>query len=138
MTFSSSAHRVSTRAARAIAGNMIVWLSILIPSSVLAQSDGDPDSRANIVVIIADDLGYGETGMMGNTEIPTPNIDSLAADGVRCTAGYVTASYCSASRAGMITGRYQMRFGYEFNPFTCLNAASSFIKFIIDVVGGCC
>ena len=116
MTFSNSAHRVSTPAARAIAGNMIVWVSLLIPSAVLAQSDGDSDSRANIVVIVADDLGYGETGMMGNAEIPTPNIDSLAADGVRCTAGYVTASYCSPSRAGMMTGRYQSRFGYDINP----------------------
>lgn len=72
--------------------------------------------RANVVIIIADDLGYGETGMMGNHEIPTPNIDRLAADGVRCTAGYVTASYCSPSRAGIITGRYQSRFGYDINP----------------------
>jgi arylsulfatase B len=68
------------------------------------------------VVIIADDLGYGETGMMGNDEIPTEAIDDLAADGLRCTAGYVTASYCSPSRAAIMTGRYQARFGYDFNP----------------------
>jgi arylsulfatase B len=74
------------------------------------------EKRPNIVVIIADDLGYGETGMMGNDEIPTPHIDALAAAGVRCTSGYVTASYCSASRAGLFTGRYQSRFGYEMNP----------------------
>mgnify|MGYP001826585890 FL=1 len=67
--------------------------------------------RPNLVCIIVDDLGYGETGMMGNTEIPTPNIDQLAADGIRCTSGYVTASYCSPSRAGIFTGRYQSRFG---------------------------
>lgn len=76
----------------------------------------ESDERPNIVVIIADDLGYGETGMMGNPEIPTPHIDALAESGVRCTAGYVTSSYCSASRAGLITGRYQSRFGYEMNP----------------------
>ncbi len=80
------------------------------------ETDKEPDKRPNIVVIIADDLGYGETGMMGNDEIPTPNIDALAASGVRCTSGYVTASYCSASRAGLFTGRYQSRFGYEMNP----------------------
>lgn len=74
------------------------------------------DRRPNLVVIVADDLGYGETGMMGNDEIPTPSIDALAAAGVRCTSGYVTASYCSASRAGLFTGRYQSRFGYEMNP----------------------
>jgi arylsulfatase B len=72
--------------------------------------------RPNIVVIVADDLGYGETGMMGNREIPTPGIDALAGDGLRCLAGYVTAAYCSPSRAGMITGRYQSRFGYDMNP----------------------
>jgi arylsulfatase B len=74
------------------------------------------EDRPNIIVIIADDLGYGETGMMGNREIPTPHIDALAADGVRCTSGYVTASFCSPSRAGLMTGRYQARFGYDMNP----------------------
>lgn len=72
--------------------------------------------RPNIVLLIADDLGYGELGCQGNDEIPTPNIDRLARDGARFTQGYVTASYCSSSRAGLITGRYQTRFGYEFNP----------------------
>ncbi len=73
-------------------------------------------ARPNIVVLLADDLGYGELGCQGNREIPTPHIDSIAAGGVRFTNGYVTAPFCSASRAGLITGRYQTRFGYEFNP----------------------
>lgn len=73
-------------------------------------------SQPNLVVIIADDLGYGETGMMGNAEIPTPAIDALARSGVRCTSGYVTSSYCSPSRAGFLSGRYQSRFGYDLNP----------------------
>ncbi|MCR9198065.1 MAG: sulfatase-like hydrolase/transferase [Planctomycetaceae bacterium] len=70
----------------------------------------------NIVLIVADDLGYGETGCQGNDQIPTPHIDSIAETGVRFTSGYVTAAYCSASRAGFLTGRYQTRFGHEFNP----------------------
>ena len=70
----------------------------------------------NIVLLLADDLGYGELGSQGNLEIPTPHIDSIAKNGVRFTQGYVTAAFCSASRAGMMTGRYQTRFGYEFNP----------------------
>ncbi|MDP6930256.1 MAG: sulfatase-like hydrolase/transferase [Planctomycetota bacterium] len=70
----------------------------------------------NIVLLLADDLGYGETGAQGNPEIPTPHIDSIATHGVRFTQGYVTAAFCSASRAGLMTGRYQTRFGYEFNP----------------------
>jgi arylsulfatase A-like enzyme len=119
MSLRSSDHRVSTRAAKgkvAITGNVILLASIFLPCGALAQSVGDAKSRANIVVIIADDLGYGETGMMGNAEIPTPNIDSLAADGIRCTAGYVTAPYCSPSRAGIMTGRFQYPFGYDINP----------------------
>ncbi|MBG86794.1 MAG: N-acetylgalactosamine-4-sulfatase [Verrucomicrobiales bacterium] len=70
----------------------------------------------NIILLLADDLGYGELGCQGNPEIPTPHIDSLARNGVRFTQGYVTAAFCSASRAGLMTGRYQTRFGYEYNP----------------------
>ena len=88
--------------------------SLLILPSIIAQ-----DSLPNIVVILVDDVGYGETGMQGNPEIPTPNIDRLAQNGVRFTSGYVTASYCSPSRAGLLTGRYQNR--YLFNPTGYLN-----------------
>jgi arylsulfatase A-like enzyme len=79
------------------------------------------DSRPNILVLVADDLGYGELGCQGNSQIPTPHIDSIARNGVRFTQGYVTAPYCSASRAGLLTGKYQTRFGYEFNPVGALN-----------------
>jgi arylsulfatase B len=58
--------------------------------------------RPNIVILLADDLGYGELGCQGNEQIPTPHIDSIAENGVRFTSGYVTASYCSASRAGLM------------------------------------
>ena len=78
-------------------------------SSALAQS-----APPNIVVILADDLGYDNVGSDGCLDIPTPNIDSIASNGVRCTNGYVTHPLCSASRAGLITGRYQQRFGYEY------------------------
>jgi arylsulfatase B len=71
--------------------------------------------RPNIVFIVADDLGYGELGAQGNPEIPTPHIDSIAQSGVRFTQGYVSAPFCSPSRAGFITGRYQTRFGHELN-----------------------
>jgi len=71
----------------------------------------------NIVFILADDLGYGELSCQDpETDIPTPHIDTIASNGVRFTDGYVTAPFCAASRAGLITGRYQTRFGFEFNP----------------------
>ncbi len=73
-------------------------------------------ARTNIVLLVADDLGFAELGCQGNTDIPTPHIDSISRNGIRFTDAYVTAPFCSASRAGFITGRYQTRFGYEFNP----------------------
>src|SRR5213078_561706 len=69
-----------------------------------------------IVVILADDLGYADVGLHGCTDIATPHIDSIGKNGVRCTSGYVSCPYCSPTRAGMLTGRYQQRFGHEFNP----------------------
>ena len=72
--------------------------------------------KPNILIIVADDLGYGELSIQGNPQIPTPNIDALAHHGVRFTSGYVSGPYCSPTRAGLLTGRYQQRFGHEFNP----------------------
>jgi arylsulfatase A-like enzyme len=72
-------------------------------------------AKPNVLVILTDDTGWGEYGFQGNSEIPTPNIDSIAAGGVRFTNGYVSGPYCSPTRAGLMTGRYQTRFGHEFN-----------------------
>lgn len=71
--------------------------------------------KPNIVVIFADDLGYGDLGYTGSKEIFTPNIDALAENGVVFTNGYVTHPYCGPSRAGLLTGRHQARFGMENN-----------------------
>jgi arylsulfatase A-like enzyme len=73
------------------------------------------DRPPNIVLLVADDLGYGELGCQGNPQIPTPHIDSIANGGVRFVQGYVTAPVCSPSRAALLTGRYQTRFGHELN-----------------------
>lgn len=75
----------------------------------------DAADKPNLIIFYADDLGWGETGAFGNKEIPTPHIDSLAKNGVKFTQGYVAATYCSPSRAGLMTGRYPTRFGHEFN-----------------------
>lgn len=71
--------------------------------------------RPNIVIIVADDMGYGDIGIHGSKDIPTPNIDSLAKAGIRFTDAYVTGPYCSPTRAGLMTGKYPQRFGHEFN-----------------------
>lgn len=75
----------------------------------------------NIIILFADDLGYGELGCQGNPQIPTPHIDSIAKNGVRFTAGYVAGPNCSPSRAGLLTGRTPTRFGYENNPIGAKN-----------------
>ena len=86
------------------------------------QADERPGSwPPNVIIIVADDLGFGELGCQGNPEIPTPRIDELAERGVRCTQAYVTAPNCSPSRAGLFTGRIPTRFGYEFNPIGARN-----------------
>jgi arylsulfatase A-like enzyme len=69
----------------------------------------------NVIVIMTDDLGYVDVGFNGSVDIPTPNIDRIAQNGVKFTNGYTPYSVCSPSRAGFITGRYQQRFGYERN-----------------------
>lgn len=70
--------------------------------------------RPNVVLIVADDLGYGDLSIQGG-EIPTPSIDSIAAQGIRFTQAYSVAPVCSPSRAGLLTGRYPQRFGFEMN-----------------------
>jgi arylsulfatase A-like enzyme len=75
-----------------------------------------PAQRPNIVLIIADDLGYGDLSSYGSP-YHTPNIDRIARDGVRFTQGYATAALCSPSRAGLLTGRYQQRFGHEYQLY---------------------
>jgi len=82
--------------------------------------------RPNILVILADDLGYADTGFQGCKDIPTPNIDSIAAGGVRFTDGYVSCPICAPTRAGLLTGRYQQRFGFEHNPGPESHAAKNF------------
>jgi hypothetical protein len=92
--------------------NMLGTLLLLLPLSTLSVSAAKP----NILFIVGDDMGYADVGFHGCKDIPTPNMDALAASGVRFTSGYVSGPYCSPTRAGLLTGRYQSRFGHEFNP----------------------
>ena len=99
--------------------SLLGLLGSLAACSAATGGASAPEQPAppNIVFFLADDLGYGEVGSFGSELIPTPHIDSIARDGVRFTQGYVSASVCCPSRAGLLTGRYQQRFGHEFNGF---------------------
>ena len=95
-----------------LARRILIALAILTctaPSVVAANV-------ANVIVLLADDLGYGDLGFQGGKDVATPHLDALARSGVRCTNAYVSCPVCSPTRAGLLTGRFQQRFGHEFNP----------------------
>ena len=71
--------------------------------------------QPNIIILLADDLGWADLGFQGSDDIRSPHIDKLAKNGIRFTDGHVSASVCSPSRAGLMTGRHQQRFGHEAN-----------------------
>jgi arylsulfatase A-like enzyme len=92
---------------------LAVFALTILTATVCAADSQKP----NVLLIVADDLGYGELTVQGfSKDIPTPNIDSIAKNGVRFTSGYVSGPYCSPTRAALLSGRYQQRFGHEFNP----------------------
>ena len=89
---------------------------LVFAAALLALAASSPAAdKPNIVVLLSDDAGYHEFSMQGSKTIPTPRIDSIARNGVRFTNGYVSGCVCSPTRAGLLTGRYQQRFGHEFN-----------------------
>lgn len=94
-------------------------VSVCLAIAACGDSSAPTESsitRPNIVLIFVDDVGYCDTEMYGCDAVPTPHIKQLAEDGALFTAGYVTSPVCSPSRAGLLTGRYQHRFGHEFLP----------------------
>ena len=90
-----------------------IFLAAAFGAAQWVAASGKP----NIVLIVADDLGHGDIAAYG-ADVPTPRIDSIATAGVRFTAGYVTAPVCNPSRAGLMSGRYQQRWGQELNDQT--------------------
>jgi arylsulfatase A-like enzyme len=90
---------------------VLVWCA---PGSL--QAAPASAAKPNVLIILSDDLGYAELGFQGSKEVATPHLDALARSGVRCTSGYVTHPFCSPTRAALMTGRYQQRFGHEYNP----------------------
>ncbi len=90
-------------------------LQVLAAGSLAGQQRRPAARKPNIIVILADDLGIGDLGCFGGKDVATPHIDSFVAGGTKCTEGYVSCAVCSPSRAALLTGRYQQRFGHEFN-----------------------
>jgi arylsulfatase A-like enzyme len=88
---------------------------LLLAACALAGTARAATAPPNIILFLADDLGYADIGANGCHDIPTPHIDSIAASGVRFTDGYATHPVCSPSRAGLMSGMYQHRFGFEHN-----------------------
>jgi arylsulfatase A-like enzyme len=101
--------------------SLIVLFAVIIMPPLASAADA---KKPNVVVIIGDDMGYADVGVHGCKDIPTPHIDSIAKKGVHCSNGYVSGPYCSPTRAGLMTGRYQTRFGHEFNPGANAGAAA--------------
>jgi arylsulfatase A-like enzyme len=95
---------------------LVLFAVLLAPLGALRADDAPRPARPNILLIVGDDMGYADVGFHGCKDIPTPRLDALAASGARFTNGYVSGPYCSPTRAGLMTGRYQTRFGHEFNP----------------------
>lgn len=93
-----------------------LFLLLILACSVANLYAKKANKSPNIIIILADDMGYNDAGYMGCKELPTPNIDKIAKNGVWFTDGYTTCPVCAPSRAGLLTGRYQNRFGFEDNP----------------------
>lgn len=103
----------------------ICTLHILLFTYTVSANTTPSVDPPNIIVILSDDGGYGDFGCYGGKDVHTPHIDDLAKHGVRFTNSYVTASVCSPSRAGLLTGQYQQRFGFDHNPSTLPTAGFS-------------
>lgn len=95
--------------------NLIICAVLAFGITGSAAAQNKPLKKPNVIVIVSDDAGYVDFGCYGGKQILTPNIDGIAAKGIRFTDAYVSASVCAPSRAGILTGRYQQRFGFEHN-----------------------
>ena len=94
------------------------WVTGLALAAALAGTAADgraAERRPNVVLLVADDMGFADCGAYGCKDIRTPNIDALAKNGVRFLNGYTSGCVCSPTRAGLMSGRYQQRFGFDAN-----------------------
>ena len=101
--------------------NKIIGIALFVLFVSCAQKNSDKIKKAscskpNVIIILTDDQGYNDVGFNECKDIPTPNLDRIAKNGIVCTNAYVSYAVCGPSRAGLITGRYQDRFGFGRNP----------------------
>ncbi len=94
---------------------LLLTAAMVVPQSVEAKKKTETFRRPNVILINLDDMGYGDPSCYGNKLIETPNIDRIAAEGIRCTDGYVSAPVSGVSRMGLLTGSYQQRYGLQWN-----------------------
>lgn len=131
---------------------VLAFALVGISASACAVQENPPVARVapasiasetpNVIVILTDDQGYADVGFNGSKDIPTPNIDRIADEGVRFDRGYVSFPVCGPSRAGLLTGRYQSRFGYDLNasenpedPNAGLPLSENMIPAVIEPAG---
>ena len=91
-------------------------LIFVLSAAVLISCDQNLlEKKPNIIVMLVDDAGYADFGFMGSEDLKTPHLDKLAERGIVFTDAHVSATVCAPSRAGLLTGKYQQRFGFECN-----------------------
>ena len=115
MFFLLRLEKVHTKGKSAFVPGFASRLIIPLVCCFLATGCTSEPPPPNLIILFSDDAGYADFGFQGSADYKTPHLDALASSGARFTSGYVTASVCSPSRAGMLTGRYQQRFGHELN-----------------------
>ncbi len=104
-----------SRRARALVVLLTRFAALVVGGCLTVPVAAETARKPNIIIILADDAGYGDFGFQGSLEMRTPNIDRLAHEGTVYDAAYATTPFCSPSRAGLLTGRHPLRYGYEFN-----------------------
>ena len=111
---------MTTKAAARTGGmvQMIAWMAaaVLPWAYSAAQAENEPNSRPNIVFIMVDDLGWADIGAYGQKVVPTPNLDRLAAEGMRFTNAYAGCSHCAPSRSVLMTGLHMGHTPLRINP----------------------
>jgi hypothetical protein len=106
------------------------FLGLVSTAMVLIAHTGEAvaGERPNIVLLLADDLGYGDLSCFGSPAVKTPHLDRLAKEGMMCTRFYAGSAVCSPTRASVLTGRYPLRFGITKHSLTGINGCPSRLR----------